>query len=208
MIVYVTEPVEYNLSSLITDSSKRELIPGELEMKCIALEMLEGLNFLNSTAKTIHLGLSPENVFITKEGRVKIGGLNFAQQFSNAEQLGVPLNYELKINEFSMVPNLKFAAPEITEKGVCSVESDLFSIGCIIYYMIATSKGKSPFILNMQDPTDKGTHKFEINTLEKRYSTLFAGFDRDCENMLRQLLSVSDPKMRGQLNQIVEKPWF
>lgn len=78
MIVYVTEPVEYNLSSLISDSSKRELIPGELEMKCIALEMLEGLNFLNSTAKTIHLGLSPENVFITKEGKVKIGGLNFS----------------------------------------------------------------------------------------------------------------------------------
>lgn len=66
--------------------------------------------------------------------------------------------------------------------------------------MIATSKGKSPFILNMQDSTDKATHKFEVSSLEKRYSALFAGFDKDCENVLRQLLSISDPHMRGQLN--------
>jgi serine/threonine protein kinase len=78
MIVYVTEPIEFNLSSLINDSSKRELIPGDLEIKCMALEILEGLNFLNSTAKTIHMGLSPENIFVTKDGKIKIGGLNFA----------------------------------------------------------------------------------------------------------------------------------
>ncbi len=78
MIVYVTEPVEYNLSSLVTDSSKRELIPGDLETKCIALEIIEGLNFLHATAKTIHMALAPENIYITKDGKVKIGGLNFA----------------------------------------------------------------------------------------------------------------------------------
>ena len=39
---------------------------------------MEGLNFLHNTAKTIHMSLSPENIYVTKEGKLKIGGLNFA----------------------------------------------------------------------------------------------------------------------------------
>ena len=73
----MTEPVEYNLSSLILDSSKKDLIPGDLEIKCLMLELLEGLNFLHSSAKTIHMSLAPEHIYITKDGKLKIGGLNF-----------------------------------------------------------------------------------------------------------------------------------
>ncbi len=78
----MTESVEYNLSSLQFDATKKELIPGDLEVKCLALELLEGLNFLQNNAKMIHMNLAPENVYITSEGKLKIGGLNFALQFS------------------------------------------------------------------------------------------------------------------------------
>jgi serine/threonine protein kinase len=77
--VFVTEPIEYNLTSLVLDSSKKDLIPGDLEIKCLMLELLEGLNFLHSNAKTIHMNLSPENIYVTKEGKLKIGGFNFPQ---------------------------------------------------------------------------------------------------------------------------------
>jgi len=77
MIVYVTEPVECNLASLFSDPSKKHLIPGDLEIKCIILELLEVLNFLHQTAKTIHLNLSPENLYLTKEGKLKLAGFNF-----------------------------------------------------------------------------------------------------------------------------------
>jgi SCY1-like protein 2 len=76
--VFVTEPFEYNLSCFVSDNSMKEFLPGELEIKCIILELLEGLNFLHSTAKTIHNNLAPENVYVTKNGKVKLGGLNFA----------------------------------------------------------------------------------------------------------------------------------
>jgi hypothetical protein len=45
-LIYVTEPVEYNLAALQFDATKKELIPGDLEIKCLSLELLEGLNFL------------------------------------------------------------------------------------------------------------------------------------------------------------------
>jgi serine/threonine protein kinase len=76
-IMYVTEPIEFNLSSLVFDQGKKEFIPGDLEIKCMTLEIMEGLNFLHSNAKTIHANISPENIFITKEGRLKLGGFNF-----------------------------------------------------------------------------------------------------------------------------------
>lgn len=77
--MFVTEPVEYNLSSLAFDATKKELIPGELEIKCLILELLEALNFLHSSAKTIHMALAPEHIYITKEGKLKLAGLNFHQ---------------------------------------------------------------------------------------------------------------------------------
>ena len=76
--MFVTEAIEFNLSSLVFDASKKDLIPGDLEIKCLMLELFEGLNFLHTTARTIHSNISPENLYITKEGKMKIGGLNFA----------------------------------------------------------------------------------------------------------------------------------
>lgn len=77
-IIVVTEPVDYNISSLQFESSKKDMIPGDLEIKCLSLELLEGLNFLHNNAKMIHTGLAPEHVYIKSEGRLKIGGLNFS----------------------------------------------------------------------------------------------------------------------------------
>ena len=71
--------MEFNLSSLLFDATKKDLIPGDLEIKCLSLELIEALNFLHSNAKTIHMGLAPEHIYITKDGKLKLAGLNFAQ---------------------------------------------------------------------------------------------------------------------------------
>ena len=76
-LIFVTEPVETNLASLQFDATKKDLIPGELEIKCFGLELLEALNFLHNNAKLIHMGLAPEHIYITKDGKLKLGGLNF-----------------------------------------------------------------------------------------------------------------------------------
>lgn len=70
---------------MVSDANMRDKIPGDLEIKCLMLELLEGLNFLHSSAKTIHMSLAPEHIYVTKEGHLKIAGLNFPQQFSTAE---------------------------------------------------------------------------------------------------------------------------
>ena len=105
-IVFVTEPVEYNLASLVYDQGKRECTPGELEFKCLALELLEALNFLHNTAKTFHMNISPENVYVNNEGRLKLAGFNFPIQFTSPEPLSIRLS-EMKVGPHHLVPNLK-----------------------------------------------------------------------------------------------------
>ena len=61
----------------------------------------------------------------------------------------------MRINEYSLIPNLRFAAPEISEQGQVSVNSDIFSVGALVYFMVALNKGKSPNLLNQADITDK-----------------------------------------------------
>lgn len=51
--------------------------------------------------------------------------------------------------------------------------------------MIALNKGKSPFFLNLKDITDRASHKFEISCLDKKMSSLFAGFDNEVEQIIR-----------------------
>ena len=79
------------------------------------LELLETLNFLHQNAKCVHGGISPENLFITESGKVKLGGFNFCAQIGTEESQTIPVNPNIKFNQFHFYPNLKFAAPEISQ---------------------------------------------------------------------------------------------
>ena len=114
VIVFISEPVDYNLASLSFDSNLRDRIPGIVDLKCLVLELMECINFLHANAKTIHMNLSPENIYVTKEGKLKVGGLNFIQPFTTAEPISVHLDFMARIRDFNLVPNLRFGSPELT----------------------------------------------------------------------------------------------
>ena len=114
MIAFVSEPVEYNLAALIQDHSKRDMVPSEVDLKCLVLELMECINFLHANAKTFHCGIAPEHIYVTKDGKLKVAGLNFIQQFATPEPISVHFDFMQRIGEFACVPNLRFASPEIS----------------------------------------------------------------------------------------------
>ena len=115
-IAFITEPILTNLSTLFNDKSRPDLIPSELEVKVMVLELMECVNFLHTGAKHLHLNLAPEHIYLTNSGKLKIAGFNFIQPYTT-DPVNLNLDYALKINEFSMVPNLRFCAPELS-KGI------------------------------------------------------------------------------------------
>jgi len=36
----------------------------------------------------------------------------------------------------ALAPNLRFCAPEIPNESKCGYASDIFSLGCVIYYLV------------------------------------------------------------------------
>lgn len=75
-LVFITEPVEYSLAFLLDNYKMKNSLPGELEVKLIMLELMEAVHFLHNTAKIAHLNISPENIYLTKDGKVKLTGFS------------------------------------------------------------------------------------------------------------------------------------
>lgn len=47
------------------------------------MELLEALNFLHNSVKLVHLGINLNNIYITHEGKWKLGGFTFSQNLIN-----------------------------------------------------------------------------------------------------------------------------
>ena len=88
IIAFITEPIDYNLS-MLSDASRKDLVPSEVDLKCIVLELMECINFLHVNTKSIHMNLAPEHLYITKSGKLKVAGLNFIFPFTSADPVPV-----------------------------------------------------------------------------------------------------------------------
>ena len=55
-----------------------EIYQSELEFKMHINELLNALSFFHNDAKISHLGVSPENIYVTTDGKWKLGGMIFS----------------------------------------------------------------------------------------------------------------------------------
>ena len=73
-LVMITEGIECSLACLTQTDTKdylREKIPSYLEIKVMMLELLEALNFMHQNAKCVHASLSPENLYLTVQRKLR-----------------------------------------------------------------------------------------------------------------------------------------
>ena len=143
----------------------------EEEIWSIFYQMVNGLNALHKK-KIVHRDIKCANVFLTKDGVVKLGDLNvskIAKAGVMQTQTGTPY----------------YASPEVWQDKPYDKSSDIWSLGAVLYEMVALNP---PF----QARDMKGLYNKVIKGV---YPKIPQTFSSDLASMIATLLKV-DPKKR------------
>mmetsp|Transcript_40296 Transcript_40296/g.61493 ORF Transcript_40296/g.61493 Transcript_40296/m.61493 type:complete len:192 (-) Transcript_40296:2373-2948(-) len=112
-----------DLAQRITDLMKRSENFTVEEALSITTQMIMGLKALHDS-NICHRDLKCANIFLTNKGQVKLGDFNVSKVLNRGmlrTQTGTPY----------------YASPEVWQDKPYDYKSDIWSLGCIIYEMIA-----------------------------------------------------------------------
>jgi serine/threonine protein kinase/tetratricopeptide (TPR) repeat protein len=135
-----TDQVAFAVTELLDGESLRaRLTRGPLAWRqaaAIVRAIAEGLAFAHARG-IVHRDLKPENVFLTSDGRVKI--LDFG--LARTSQTGPLPNHDSPTLGMTLagaiVGTIGYAAPEQMRGEPIGPTADIFSLGCVLYEMVA-----------------------------------------------------------------------
>ena len=177
----------YIILELISSISFKDYLQKEnnnIEIKKYILKLIKGLQYLHSN-KIIHRNLKLDNIYLTNNKELKIGGLDLA----------VKLNFEGEKRK-SIIGTPLYMAPELLKEKEYSYEVDIWALGIIIYQILI---GKTPFETNdfseLLQKVKRMEYTFPIN------------IDNDAKDLISKIL-VEDPLKRLTLDKILEHNFF
>lgn len=160
-----------DLQSKINTAKKTSQPIKEPEIWHILYQMVTGLATLHSR-KIVHRDIKCANIFLTKEGLVKLGDLNV----SKIAKAGI-------MNTQTGTPY--YASPEVWQDKPYDKSSDIWSLGAVLYEMTALSP---PF-------TAKDMKGLFQKVVKGVYPKIPSVYSSDLASMIQSLLQV-DPKRR------------
>ncbi|XP_043548834.1 serine/threonine-protein kinase 17B-like [Chiloscyllium plagiosum] len=153
-------------------------------------QTLEGVVFLHQN-NIVHLDLKPQNILLTSSsplGDIKIVDFGLSRRVDNVGEL----------REITGTP--EYIAPEILNYDPISTETDMWSIGVLVYMLLT---GKSPF-----QGEDKQETFLNISQVNVDYSEeTFEGVSKTAIEFIQQLL-VKKPEERINAEACLFHPWL
>ena len=166
-----------DIAHKIKENLKRRLRFEESTLWEWIIQILEGLKYLHDN-KIMHRDLKCANIFLMKNGQLKIGDLNVSKLAKNnmaKTQTGTPF----------------YLAPEIWKDLPYDYKCDIWSVGCIIYELCTS---RPPF---------RGTSLKELcHNVMTGYYLPISGFSNDMREIISKMLIV-DPKRRYSTDELL-----
>ena len=170
-----------DLYQKIKENRKDQILLEESDIWRIFIQLVKGLKALHEL-NILHRDLKSANVFLMKDGSVKLGDLNVSKVFRQNmgyTQTGTPY----------------YASPEVWNDKPYDTKSDIWSMGCVLYEMTSL---KPPFrAKNME-----GLYK---KVIEGKIIRIPNKFTNDLFKIIQLLLQVK-PEKRPSCSEILQNP--
>jgi serine/threonine protein kinase len=141
LVVYdIGQEPPYLVSELLDGQTLRErLNEGKLAVTKaidIARQTAAGLAAAHGKGVT-HRDIKPENLFLTKDGRVKILDFGLAKVVAAEKASGETVTQTQATDPGAVVGTASYMSPEQVRAQAVDHRSDIFSLGCVLYEMLA-----------------------------------------------------------------------
>ena len=117
---------------------KQRLEAGPLPLReglHVALEIAEALDYAHRHG-IIHCDLKPSNVILTPEGHVKLLDFGIARRVPALAADGADETCSMTLSGRGLLGTLAYMAPELLEGRPADAQSDLYSLGLVLYEML------------------------------------------------------------------------
>jgi serine/threonine protein kinase len=134
----------------------------EDEVWRIFYQLAQAIDYIHRDG-IIHRNLNPSNIYFKEQGRknIKLGGFNLAKRIDTGELLAS-----------TVLPHTHYLSPEQLDSGLCSPQTDIWALGCLIYEACML---QSPFrhpneferakLIKESRPKKASSYSLELNRL-------------------------------------------
>ena len=170
-----------DLYQKITQFKRMHYLVDEADVWRIFIQMTKGLKALHDL-NILHRDMKSANIFLFSDGSAKIGDLNVSKVMKKGmgyTQTGTPY----------------YASPEVWEDKPYNTKSDIWSLGCVTYEMLA-----------LHPPFRADDMEGLYNQVKRgKYKNVCSKYSNDIRELLKMLFKVN-PEERPSCQEILEHP--
>ncbi|XP_070502841.1 SCY1-like protein 2 isoform X2 [Chironomus tepperi] len=210
-LAFATEPVFASLANVLGNTSNLANPNSfsshklhDVDTKYGLIQICEGLGFLHSDVKLLHRNICPESIIINQQGAWKIFGFDYCilnQNPHDAKPFWPFHEYNSSWHALCQ-PSLEYMAPECALISNYSVESDVFSLGVLIY-AIYSSGGKPIKMFGK----DYQTFRKYAQELKQGKYPLLTCIPEGLQNEVKMMLNAT-PELRINLHEFTKIAFF
>ena len=157
----------------------------ETEIVDMFVQICLGLKHVHDR-KILHRDIKGQNVFCTRDGRLKLGDFGVARVLTGTLDLAT-----------TAVGTPYYLSPEICQNKPYSSKSDMWSMGCVLYEMATFKHAFDAQNLNM----------LCLKIMKGQFTPLGPRFSAELRDLVNRMLS-KDPKRRPSVNEILATPFI
>ena len=146
-------------------------------------QICRGLQYIHSK-NIIHRDIKSQNIFLMKNGKIKIGDFGIAKALTNS-----------KNNASTVIGTPYYFSPEIINGELYNYKTDIWSLGVVLYEMCCL---KLPFESN-------NIAQLSIKIMKGKYDPIPNKYSRNMANLIKDMLNL-DQKLRPSITEVMQSP--